>query len=115
MLVLAPHDPLMRSFGLSRHGNHETRVRPLQVLQMDEDGFDDDIEDDFDVKPDKARNSGVGDGAGEGDGSGDGDRGEEKGGGGTPGAGGSRSFRNPRRGGRRRKRITSFRVRGRHE
>ncbi|CAM9376483.1 unnamed protein product [Ectocarpus sp. 12 AP-2014] len=84
-------------------------AKELQVLQMDEDEFDDDIEDDFDGKPNKARNSRVGDGGGEGDGSGDGDRGEEKGGGGTLGARGSRSFRNPRRGGRRRKRITSFR------
>lgn len=81
---------------------------------MDEDEFDDDIEDDFDGKPDNARKKGIGDAAGEGDGSGDGDGGEEKDGGGNPGAGGSRSFRNPRRGGRRRKRITSFRVRERN-
>lgn len=73
--------------------------------------MDDEMDDDFDGKPDTA---GGRDGAAEGEGGkakkgAKGSAGDD--GSGSAGArGGSRNFRNPRRGARRRKRVNSFRV-----
>lgn len=73
--------------------------------------MDDEMDDDFDGKPDKpeSRDDPAEGGGNKGKKRAEGSVGEEDSG--SAGArGGSRSFRNPRRGTRRRKRINSFRV-----
>ena len=76
------------------------------MLRLGEDEDDDEIEDDFNTKPDQPEtNGGAERGGDEGNGgAGEGDQGA---------VGVRRNFRKPRRGLRIRRRVNSFRVRGR--
>lgn len=79
------------------------------MLRLGEDEDDDEIEDDFDAKPDQPETKG---GTAEGD-QGDEGKGGAAGEGETGGVGVRKNFRKPRRGLRTRRRVNSFRVRKR--
>lgn len=87
-----------------------------KALRLEDDEYDDELDDGFNGTADRSEGGGGKDGGGAegkadgGDGEG-GKKEEETGGAGGAGTEGGRDFRNPRRGGRRHGQIKTFRVR----